>query len=230
MNIYFLVEGKTEADVYPAWLSHLLPELQKVDNYKDVEQNNYYIFSSYGIPSIYDDIQNAAEDINKSGKYDCFVVCLDSDAATIAQREEKILRLLEESNIMLKEATLKIIVQNRCIETWFLGNRKVYTRNPQKHLDFIEYSQFYNVSANDPELMDKPDNFKGSISSFHFRYLKSMFAERGNMFYSKSNSSEVQGLSYLTELQDRLNDKPSHLGTFSNFLLFCSKIKDKIKG
>jgi hypothetical protein len=227
MNIYFLVEGKTEADVYPAWLSYLIPELQKVDNYEDAEQNNYYLFSSYGIPSIYNDIPNAIEDINRSAKYNYFVVCVDSDAATVAQREEKILRLLEE-NIRLNDASLKIIVQNRCIETWFLGNRKVYTRYPQNNPKFIEYSAFYNISQNNPELMKKPDTFEGSIAEFHFRYLKSMFNERGNMSYSKANAAVVQGLSYFKELQSRVDDEPSHLATFTNFLQFCNKLKAEI--
>ena len=30
MNLYFLVEGKTEKKVYPQWLSHLIPGLKQV--------------------------------------------------------------------------------------------------------------------------------------------------------------------------------------------------------
>ena len=53
MNIYFLVEGQsTEPDVYPAWLSFLVPELIRVDNFDEVDRNNYYLFSSCGIPYI----------------------------------------------------------------------------------------------------------------------------------------------------------------------------------
>lgn len=229
MNIYLLVEGQsTEAELYPAWMACLLPELKRVDNYDEVEQNNYYLFSSYGIPYIDNDIINAVEDINSLGKYNYFVICIDADAATVYQRETKIFRLLEDANINLIDTSLKIIVQNRCIETWFLGNRKVYTRYPQNNLNFIEYSMFYNVSLNDPESMNKPKEFEGSISNFHFYYLKSMFNERGNMIYSKSNSAEVQRLSYLKELQSRVDDEPSHLGTFINFLNFCNKIKMEI--
>lgn len=174
MNIYLLVEGQsTEADVYPAWMAHLLPELERVDNYDEVEQNNYYLFSSYGIPHVEKDIVNAAEDINSLGKYDYFVICTDADAATVSQRETKILGLLKDSDIsLINKTSLKIIVQNRCMETWFLGNRKVYTRYPQNNPGFIEYSTFYDVSENDPELMLKPGNFEGSISKFHFQYLR----------------------------------------------------------
>ena len=230
MNIYFLVEGQSsEPDVYPAWISYLVPELIRVNNFDDVDRNNYYLFSSYGIPYIEKDIVNAIMDINSLGKYHYFVICVDADAATVSQREAKILKLIEEKNIALANNTsLKIIVQNRCIETWFLGNRKVYTRNPQKNPHFIEYTRFYNVSQNDPELMGKLDDFEGSISSFHFTYLKAMFNERSNMKYSKSNSIEVQKLTYLNELIKRVNDEPIHLITFIKFFEFCCKIRCEI--
>ena len=53
MNLYFLVEGKrTENKVYPAWLKHLLPELQQVKNFDEVDKNNFYLFSANGYPSI----------------------------------------------------------------------------------------------------------------------------------------------------------------------------------
>lgn len=230
MNIYFLVEGQsTEPDVYPAWLSYLVPELIRVDNFDEVDRNNYYLFSSYGIPYIEQDIVNAVMDINSLGKYHYFVVCIDADAATVYQRESKIFNLMNEKQIALVNNTsLQIVVQNRCIETWFLGNRKVYTRNPQKCPRFIEYAQFYNVSQNDPELMGKSGHFDGSISNFHFSYLKAMFNERGNMAYSKSNSTEVQRSSYLNELTRRVKDEPAHLNTFISFLKFCNKIRCEI--
>lgn len=230
MNIYFLVEGQSsEPDVYSAWISYLVPELIRVDNFDEVDRNNYYLFSSYGIPYIEKDIVNAIMDINSLGKYHYFVICIDADSATVSQREAKILNLMKEKQVALANNTsLKIVVQNRCIETWFLGNRKVYTRNPQKNPRFIEYARFYNVSQNDPELMTKLENFDGSISNFHFTYFKAIFNERGNMTYSKSNSIEVQRLTYLNELINRVKDEQSHLNTFINFFEFCSKIRCEI--
>lgn len=50
MNIYFLVEGQnSEADVYPAWISHLIPELRRVDNFKDEPShlNTFYNFLEF---------------------------------------------------------------------------------------------------------------------------------------------------------------------------------------
>ena len=70
MNIYFLVEGKrTEMKVYPKWLSHLVPNLKRVDAYQNVESNNYYIFSGNGFPSLLDNhLRNCIEDINSTKK------------------------------------------------------------------------------------------------------------------------------------------------------------------
>jgi len=225
MNIYILVEGQsTETDLYPAWLSYLIPELSRVNYFDEVEQNNYYLFSSNGIPSVYDDIINATKDINSTDKYDYFVICLDANSATVNQREDKIVKLLKDEQVNLINTPLKIIVQNRCIETWLLGNIKVYSRNPQNDSQFIEYSDFYNVSQNDPELMNKPDHFRGSISNFHIAYLKAMFRERGKMTYSKSNSKEVQKSSYLKELKKRVSATP-HLKSLSTFFEFCEQIR-----
>jgi hypothetical protein len=133
MNIYFLVEGKrTERKVYPAWLSYILPELKQVHSYDEVEKNNYYLFSAEGYPSIiYEHLPNAIEDICLIGKYNYLVVCLDAEENTAHQLKQEIYGFLQAENIQLGNTNLTIIIQNRCIETWFLGNKKIYIRNPQ---------------------------------------------------------------------------------------------------
>jgi len=53
MNVYFLVEGRrTEKKIYPKWLSHLVPELTKVDFFEDVKEFNYKLFSGFGFPHL----------------------------------------------------------------------------------------------------------------------------------------------------------------------------------
>ena len=80
MNIYFLVEGKrTEMKVYPKWLSILIPELKRVQWHHEVVKNNYCIFTGDGFPSLLDNhLKNSIEDVNSSGNFDYFVICLDS--------------------------------------------------------------------------------------------------------------------------------------------------------
>lgn len=55
MNLYFLVEGRrTEAKVYPKWLSHLLPHFSRVERFNEVDDKNYFLISGEGNPSILD--------------------------------------------------------------------------------------------------------------------------------------------------------------------------------
>ncbi len=228
MNLYILVEGEeTELQLYPQWLSYLIPELSRVYDYRNVNGNNYYLFSGRGIPSIYRHAANAIRDINTLNSYDYLIVCMDSDELTVERRKEKLLEYLAKENVSIHEnCNLKVIIQNRCIETWFLGNRKVYKRNPQG-LTFKEYAQFYNVAKRDPELMTKHQDFK-QISQFHEAYLREMLKEY-RVKYRKSRPKEVLKRTYFDELLKRVSESPRDLQSFSNFLALCGEIKHKIQ-
>jgi hypothetical protein len=222
MNLYFLVEGKrTEKKVYPKWLSYLLPDLKQVKHFDDVKTYNYYLFSSGGYPSILDDLINAVEDINECKKYSFLVVCLDADESTVEERNDEIRRKLEIESIK-PNAELVIFVQNRCLETWFLGNRKVFSRNPQDKT-FKQYCRFYNVSERDPELMPIFPGFN-SAAQFHEDYLKRMLREKG-IRYTKNNPNDVGEAHYVKELQKRVADCPDHLNSLRDFFSFCRSLK-----
>ncbi len=227
MNLYFLVEGKrTEKKVYPKWLEILVPELQKVTDYQAISTNNYYVFSGNGFPSLLKHLQKSVEDINETGNYDYLVICLDADEQSIENCRKEILDFMNQENISLNPKTkFEIIVQNKCLETWFLGNAKIFKNNPEnenlkKHIDF------YNVQKNDPELMGKPADFEGSPSIFHAAYLQEIFAER-KMSYSKKNLHEVIEPYFLQELIKR-NQKTGHIESFKYFIDFCAEIRKQI--
>lgn len=222
MNIYFLVEGKrTEKKVYPQWLSHLLPEFTQVKQFDEAVERNYFLFSSGGYPSILDDIPNAVEEINTSGKYAYLAVCLDADEMAVQERKDEINRLFQSDSVEMN-AELMIVVQNRCIETWFLGNRKVYSRNPQDET-FKRYSKFYNVSKNDPEAMPGFPGFK-SLAEFHYNYLRLMLKEKG-IRYTKKYPGNVGEPPYIEALQKRVDDSPGHLKTLQEFFSFCASLR-----
>jgi hypothetical protein len=219
LNIYFLVEGKTEKKIYSQWISHLLPELKRVYSFDDADDHNYYLFNCGGYPQILNDIPKAAEDIRHCGKYSYLVVCLDADESTVEERKKEVIEKLKPGEM---NAQLVVIVQNRCFETWFLGNRNVYSRNPQD--EFLRvYNNFYNVSRKDPESMP---NFKGfnKIQQFHKDYLKRMLAERG-ISYTKANPRGVGESRYVKELKKRISDMPGQLETLHNFFTFCGSIR-----
>ncbi len=226
MNLYFLVEGRrTEAKLYPAWLSHLVPQLQRVDSPDAVKNQNHFLISGQGYPAlIHRQIPNAIQDINDCDKYDYFVVRLDADEVSVQDRIGEVHHFINRKQYQLNHTQLVLIVQNRCIETWFLGNPKIYPRHPQNP-DLVKYTRYYNVSTHDPELMGHYDF--DQYAQFHHTYLKAIFAER-NIRYSKSRPGHVLEKSYLDQLLARIQTTPPQLVSFQYFINFCEMIRSNL--
>lgn len=227
MNLYFLIEGKrTERKVYPAWISHLVPALKQVHSFDCVVSNNYYVFSGEGYPRLLGrQLVNAVNDYNKIGTYDCFVVCLDADEASVEERRKEVLESFTKNDLKLASGYIHVIVQNRCIETWFLGNKKVVSRFIENQR-LKEFMEFYDVSKEDPELMGVYPDFL-LHSPFHSSYLKEVFKEK-SINYSKVRPGHVCDVSYLEQLIKRIDEFPQHLRSFAEFVIFCNKIKEEI--
>ena len=228
MRIYFLVEGvSTESQVYPVWLSYLVPELKRIE-YPDIEtENSYFLIDGAGFPSIiYTHLPNSIKDVNDCGNYNHLVICLDADESTVADRTAEINDFLTSTGLPIS-ATLNIIVQNRCFETWLLGNRTFIRANPTG-AKLLEYKQHYDVRIENPELMpNHPDC--NTTSQFHYRYLREAFKERGNnLSYGKNNPSRVLTESYLNQLQRRVEAAPTHLNSLQTFFNFCTQIRQHI--
>lgn len=226
MNIYFLVEGKrTEKKVYPRWISYLIPELSEISDPFEVTNNNFYLFTGNGYPSLLNNhLRNAVEDMNMIDKFDFLVICLDSDEETVSDRRNEVFKFIEDSKLKPSKFTFEVIVQNKCIETWFLGNRKIYSPQP-KNSELIKCTKFYNVKTDNPELMTKLKQF-GTCSQFHEIYLSEILLEK-NIRYTKKNPNAVVERYYLNELIQRHTDT-GHLGSFKYFIDFCANIRKQI--
>lgn len=229
MNIYFLVEGsQTEIKVYPQWLSYLAPKLSRVDFAHQAVDNNYYLMSGMGSPRIlHVELANAVAEINELGNYNYLVLVIDADNMSEQEKIEEVEMFMANHLIALDlGCDLKIIAQNYCIETWFLGNQAVYPDVIDKNSDFYEHAQFYNVSQQDPELMNKPQWFiNGTTSIYHEIYLRKMLA-KSNIRYSKSNPKSVAEKPYLEQLRKRVTES-SHLASLKHFFDFCELITAK---
>jgi hypothetical protein len=227
MNIYFLVEGRrTEKKLYPKWIEHLIPGLTKVDYHDQVKENNYYIVSGYGFPGVIrEGLDNAIDKISEVGKYNYLVICFDADESTVCQMEELVKNNLQEKNVNLGDTKVQIIIQKRCIETWFLGNREIFDSSQIWNSLLRDYMDYYDVSRSDPELMG---NF-GMInhSTFHAEYLTKILNSKG-ISYTKKFPRGVIEKEYLKQLQQRVNDESEHLKSFQIFLDFCAKVNDSI--
>ncbi len=230
MNLYFLVEGRSEFNIYPKWLSHLLPCFKRVNEYDQITDNNYFIFNAAGQPEIIDEhLPNAIKDINLlkfEGKYSYsyLLVCLDAEELTPDELRTDILTSVQShKDINLSGIELVLIIQNRCIETWLLGNQNFILTQlaniPIKYSEpFLTYRNYYDVRNQDPELMGIYNGSKSiTHAQFHEEYLKSVFKAR-ELSYAKGKSKEVGEKFYLDELIKRVNSKPAHLQSFQYFL------------
>ena len=240
MNLYFLVEGTTEGHFYPLFIEYFFEgKLNRVGEYGLAKSNNYYLISCDGYPYIFTGSQkpeydvtalkSAILEVNDNPVFDYLIVCLDTDEFTISERQaefQKYIQKYADEGVVLNEyCQLKLVAQNRCIETWFLGNRKMYSPNPNNE-PLISYTRYYNVKANDPELMG---NFAEHFThqDFHHQYLRAMLREK-RMRYKKENlNNTVAASNYLEQLEERVSTT-NHLPTLSDFFEFCRMLKEKL--
>lgn len=227
MNAYIIVEGdRTESIVYPAWLDIIAPEISRIDNILEFRDNNYYLFSGGGIPSIYRHIANAAKDINRINAkgdvhIDYLIVCIDTEEETIEYIENRIDQTLAENDVSEISFALKVFEQRVSMESWFLGNQRIFKSNPEDET-LRRYINHYNVRIHDPELMDNIDEEEFTTKAqFHHSYLKKLFKER-NIKYSKSNPKEVCTEYYLSQIISRYNTT-GHIPTFGRWYEFVSE-------
>lgn len=223
MNIYFLVEGKTERKVYPKWIAHFAPVLSRINCPTDAVENNYYLISGGGFPSILDNhFADSVKDVNSIDNYDFLVLVIDTDNVSEAQKREEVFEYIHANNISLTNCELVIIPQVVCMETWFLGNRRIYARNSSS-IEITAFSQHYDVANNDPELMGVSNNYSGTIGNFHYQYLKSMLRAK-NIRYSKTSPKDVGRTHYINELEMRLENDTNSLHSMRSLFSFFRKI------
>ena len=227
MNIYFLVEGNsTEKKIYPKWLEYLIPNLIRVQYHDQVKNNNYYLISGKGYPRIlYDGLENAFDKILEIPKYDYLVICVDADEELVEERIQYIYEFIREKKVDLGKTKVEIIVQNRCIETWLLGNKRIFDSRQPLGQPLLDYVNYYDVSQNNPEDMGKYE--MKNHADFHYEYLREIFRSR-NTTYSKKFPNDAQEKFYFEELQKRVRDKPEDLKTFQSFLEFCERVKESM--
>ncbi len=231
MNLYFLVEGETERKVYEKWVQYEFPNLRLAERIKDIQSNAYYIVSGGGIPAIVDHIEDAFREIKHYGVFDHFFICLDSEKLPYAARFQKIAdKILEIEEKIDKNPSFKthIIVQHCCIETWFLGHKKMLRKNPSNQ-ELIKCKKFYDVSLYDPELMECPSGYL-TKASFHLKYFQEMLKEHNRdnknkqMVYTKTNPFIViKDEHYLNALKKRC--ETTHLSSLRFLFDIWSNLK-----
>jgi hypothetical protein len=228
VRLYFLLEGKrTEPNVYRAWLSHAFPWLREVARIEDMADNTFFLLDGGGHPRYLELVDKVLNDaaVACSGSADHLFFCVDAEEERV---EDRLAEIEERIGRPKPSVRYSIIVQNCCIETWFLGNHRFLRQNPEGE-KLRRFKQFYDVSKLDPEAMGAmpPYDFR---AQFHLKYFKEMVKERRlvreerrKLSYSKGRGrgspGPVVAPPFLAALVDRYETTdPSHLTSFGKLL------------
>ena len=224
MKLYFLLEDqKSFLKVLPAWLKVCLPEYVQVFSVDDFSNNSYIAESGFGYPSIMSVLVSKLEMFSDSDiRPDCIVIMYDVD--NWSEKYQATVRA-KFDNIFIAsglDIDYKLLPIKRCFESWLLGNKEVYPKNADDK--FKTYEDFYDVSKNDPEMMDCPDKYRNSISIYHYNYLQCMLKASIGKKYTKGNPSIVGNSNYLGGMNHRINST-SDMSSFREFINFLYKLK-----
>ncbi|MBF0164103.1 MAG: hypothetical protein HQM01_06260 [Magnetococcales bacterium] len=216
MKFYFVVEGRqTEKKVYAAWTQLVFPDLvQQRSSLPEIQEDQFFIFSSGGYPFSGNLLTHVVNDLKRT-PVDHLFVCVDAEDEAVATRRARI----EQELAGLKcPCPYHVIIANRCMESWFLGNRKMMTHRPEGHSTLHTFWEHYDVRTRDPEDMPHPGEtvFQGTTAEYHQKYLKEMFRAKG-LRYSKEFPGETQDEHYFDALVERRRET-NHLASFGQLI------------
>ena len=211
MNFFFLVEGKnTEVEAYPRFIEHFVDGYYQVNSLDELDLNNYIIQSGYGYPSIFkifDDTLLKIAEFNKKNKHtnkkvNTLVLVIDADnydPPSIAKKSVE--QRISDKKDIIKGAKINVhyIVQNLCIESWFLGNKSAF---PDSYNDeFKKYVEHFNVKHNSPDQMRSP--IPGiTDAQYSYKYLVEMLNQTGRI-YGKNKTQIVTSPNYIEGINER---------------------------
>jgi hypothetical protein len=215
MRFYIVVEGAGgEPKIYPKWINYINSEFKQVYNISDTADNTFFLTSGFGYPNYLKIIDNAIEDINQGGNFDCLVIGVDSEDMPYKEKHNEISQYIGNR---LYKARLKIIIQNPCLETWALGNR-IACRKNTTDTTLLEYLKIFNVRSNDPELLPDFPEREMNRAQFAFTYLKCMLHDwYPHAVYTKSNPKALLDENYFLQIKKRLIET-KHIQSFQSFL------------
>lgn len=219
MNVYLVVEGNGEKEVYKRWIERNFQSLSIVNNIEEVTNNNVLIVSGGGYPNYFNVIKNAIEDICNSTKFDRLVVAIDSEDIEYRRKKVEVGQKINENipQNHTKQFDYRIIVQHFCLETWALGNRSIFRRNPES-AELRNFISFYNVLNSDPEGLPAL-NEEMNRAQFALIYLKRIIQEHSpRLGYDKSSPRVLyENNTYFEEIRVRHLDT-GHIASFGDFL------------
>ena len=216
MNIYLVVEGLAGAKmVYAHWVPLVNPDLRVRKNIDEVDQNSLWIVGGGGGPSYYEVIKAGAEDVASNESFDRLVVAIDSEDMSYHDKKSEIEELIDGLNFNI---VYRVVVQHFCLETWFLGNRSIISRNSDVEC-VRKYRGIYDVLENDPELLPGVQENRLNRSQFAYKYLSCLInAKNPSLSYKKNRPLFILNNKYYNRVKERF-DQTEHIASFGDFLM-----------
>lgn len=216
MNIYLVVEGLAGAKmVYAHWVPLVNPDLRVRKNIDEVDQNSLWIVGGGGIPSYYQVIKAGVEDVASNESFDRLVVAIDSEDMSCHEKKSEIEELIDGLNFNI---AYRVVVQHFCLETWFLGNRSIISRNSDVEC-VRKYRGIYDVLDNDPELLPEVPENSLNRAQFAYKYLSGLInAKNPILRYKKNRPSFILNDKYYNRVKERF-DQTEHIASFGDFLM-----------
>jgi hypothetical protein len=230
MNLAFLVEGRTELNLYPIWIAHFTrSRLTKCLEYSDVITDQFTIFDVQGISNMRKDIPIAIDNIIANNVFDYLVIVIDGDDEGVESRHRFIEGIINDPATpnLPTNCQLKIIVQNVCIETWFTGHTDHFQSAKNcRNKSILSLLNEYDVENNDPELMPNLQApIVHSIGQYHKMYLARMLKGANHSWnYKEKTAHTLIDMPYFQRLEQRLNETPTHLNSFADMIAFLKSL------
>lgn len=214
MNIYVVVEGEVgEKKVYQHWIPLVNPILTPIDYITQVTTNNFYIISGNGYPNYFNTIKNAIDDVANNPQFNRLVVAVDSEDIDFATKYTEIDDYIQSFGTSID---YRIIIQHFCLETWALGNKNIYVRNPQD-TQLIQFQSIWNVSTQDPELLPPLVSHLNRAHSAEL-YLRKLLQEKyRNLTYTKRRPEALLNNTFFNRVKNRCT-QDRHVQSFEHFL------------
>jgi len=225
MNIYLLVEGETEYYAYPNIIKEICPVMNQVYDVAAANRNNFFIFSANGFPSILDMIEPSIVDAFINNKYDKLLIVLDIEEETQESLMNKVHRVLIPliHKYDYNFDNVVIVLQNKCFETWCLGNRDLIAEDSTDDIfDFLEY---FDVRYLDPEDMPRDESLKGcnTVQQYHFYFLRKLFKRRGWIYNKASRTNKAYQPEYIRGIIRRAQET-NHIKSFKFVHTFLNSV------
>ncbi len=215
MNLYIVVEGEEACiELYKNWVKHINNNYNYKDNISDIVNNDFIIIAGFGYPFYKKIIEDAIVDVNTNQNIDKLVVCVDSEDYSFQEKYDEIEQIIVNNGLT---KPYSIVIQHFCIETWFLGNRKINSKNISNPI-LRKYKKIFDVHKNDPELLPAYEVKELNRSQFAYKYFRYLLQEKYNrLTYSKNNASVVTESSFFHQVNKRFTTT-NHIRSFKTLL------------